>query len=62
MDFREKKGDVEYNVVRKKFTAQMIDPKSKASLGPMSTLMRFQDCEKVDFAVLKNGIPVRSSS
>jgi hypothetical protein len=30
----------------------MIDPETKAALGVMSTLMRFQGGEKVNFAIL----------
>jgi hypothetical protein len=36
--------------------AQMIDPETKAALGVMSTLMRFQGGEKVDFAILQREI------
>jgi hypothetical protein len=34
----------------------MIDPETKAALGPMSTLMRFQGGEKVDFVLLQKEI------
>ncbi|HBV62370.1 MAG TPA: hypothetical protein DEF45_05045 [Rhodopirellula sp.] len=33
--------------------AQMIDPETKAALGVVSTLMRFQGGEKVNFAICK---------
>jgi hypothetical protein len=41
---------------QKKGVAQMIDPETKAALGPMSTLMRFQGGEKVDFVLLQKEI------
>ena len=34
----------------------MIDPEIKAALGVMSTLMRFQGGEKVNFAILQSEI------
>ena len=41
---------------KKKGVAQMIDPETKAALGPMSTLMRFKGGEKVDFVLLQKEI------
>jgi hypothetical protein len=34
----------------------MIDPETKAALGVVSTLMRFQGGEKVNFAILQRAI------